>query len=146
MAHFVRLNDSNIVVENIVVSNNAIKDENGVESEAIGINWCRKFKKDSSGNWKQTSYNSNRGVYYNAGTNVPHADQSKLFRKTFAEVGFHYDPTNDWFYPNKPLASFVWSEEHWDYRPPQAVPDDTKQWNWDEDLYNSTGNGWVERT
>ena len=145
MAHFVKLDSNNIVVKNVVVHNDMLKDANGVESEAVGAHWLKKTLDDSDGNWIQTSFNSNRGVYYKDGTSVPHEDQSKLFRKTFAEVGFHYDPANDWFYPSKTLPSFIWSDEHWDYRPPQAVPDNSKQWDWDEALYNSTGNGWVER-
>ena len=46
----------------------------------------------------------------------------------------------------KYLDSFVWSDEHWDYRPPQAVPDDGQQYDWNEDQYQSTGNGWVVRS
>ena len=32
-------------------------------------------------------------------------------------------------------------DEHWDYRPPQVVPDDGQQYDWNEDQYQSTGNG-----
>ena len=31
-------------------------------------------------------------------------------------------------------------------RPPQAVPDDGQQYDWNEDQYQSTGNGWVVRS
>ena len=145
MAHYVKIVD-NVVTENIVVHNSCELDENGQASEAVGVAWVKNFKNDPDGTWLKTSFNSNRGVYYKDGTNVPHEDQSKLFRKTFAEVGFEYDPDNDWFKPKKYLDSFVWSDEHWDYRPPQAVPDDGQQYDWNENQYQSTGNGWVVRS
>ena len=47
MAHFAELDDSNIVKQVIVVSD---------DNEADGENWCKNFL---GGNWKQTSYNGN---------------------------------------------------------------------------------------
>lgn len=47
MAHFAELDDNNIVLRVIVVSD---------DNEADGENWCKNLL---GGNWKQTSYNNN---------------------------------------------------------------------------------------
>ena len=65
MAHFAQLDDDNKVINVIVVSNEDILDENGNESEAVGIAFCQKF---INGTWIQTSYNGNiRGKYAGIG-------------------------------------------------------------------------------
>ena len=43
MAHFAKLDDNNVVLQVIVVNNDDIKDNNGIESEAIGIGFCLKL-------------------------------------------------------------------------------------------------------
>lgn len=76
MAHFAKLNESNVVTEVIVVHNNELMD-NGVESEAKGIAFCKSlFGQDTR--WVQTSYNGN-------------------FRGTYAGVGYTYDAENNVF-------------------------------------------------
>jgi hypothetical protein len=80
MAHFAELDDTNKVVQVIVVNNNEILDENGQESEIKGIEFCNSILK---GNWIQTSYNGN-------------------FRGTFASVGMIYDPIQDIFLYENP--------------------------------------------
>jgi len=58
MAHFAELDENNIVLQVTVVNNSDILDENGNESEEIGI----QFNKNLLGQdtkWVQTSYNSN---------------------------------------------------------------------------------------
>ena len=40
MAHYAQLNESNIVTQVIVVSNDDCTDSNGVEVEEIGIAFC----------------------------------------------------------------------------------------------------------
>ena len=75
MAHFAQLGENNVVLQVIVISNNDIKDEQGNESEQVGIDFCKSlFGKDT--NWVQTSYNRN-------------------FRKNFAGPGHTYDPVLD---------------------------------------------------
>ena len=65
MAHFAQLDTDNKVINVIVVSNEDILDENGNESEALGIVFCQKF---INGTWIQTSYNGNiRGKYAGIG-------------------------------------------------------------------------------
>jgi hypothetical protein len=77
MAHFAELDASNIVQRVIVVNNEKLTDQHGVEHEHLGIDFChRLFGSDTR--WVQTSYNSN-------------------FRGTYAGIGFVYDPVQDIF-------------------------------------------------
>ena len=64
MAHFARVEDG-IVREVIVVNNEVLLDENGVEQESIGAAFCHDT---FGGEWVQTSYNANfRGKYAGSG-------------------------------------------------------------------------------
>jgi hypothetical protein len=64
MAHFARLENS-IVSEVIVINNEVLLDENGIEQESIGAQFCQDT---FGGEWVQTSYNGNfRGKYAGAG-------------------------------------------------------------------------------
>jgi hypothetical protein len=64
MAHFAKIEDG-IVREVIVVNNEVILDESGVEQEAIGSAFCADL---FGGTWVQTSYNANfRGKYAGVG-------------------------------------------------------------------------------
>jgi hypothetical protein len=74
MAHFAKLDQNNLVTEVIVVDNNELLD-NGIESEAKGIEFCVNLL---GGTWIQTSYNAN-------------------FRGIYAGIGMTYDPVNDVF-------------------------------------------------
>jgi hypothetical protein len=75
MAHFAELDESNTVVRVIVVHNNELLDENGMESEQKGIEFCVAHY---GGRWIQTSYNS-------------------TFRKKYAGIGYLYNETLDEF-------------------------------------------------
>jgi hypothetical protein len=74
MAHFAKIN-GNVVTQVIVVHNNELLDENGVESEARGVEFCKNL---FGGEWKQTSYNG-------------------TIRGTYAGIGYTYDPVADEF-------------------------------------------------
>ena len=77
MAHFARL-QNNIVTQVIVINNEVLLDENGIEQESIGAQFCADT---FGGEWKQTSYNGN-------------------FRGSFAGSGMIYDAELDEFkYP-----------------------------------------------
>lgn len=79
MAHFAELDENNVVKQVIVVHNNELLD-NGVESEAKGIQFCQSL---FGGNWIQTSYNGN-------------------IRKNYAGIGYTYDSVRNAFIPPKP--------------------------------------------
>lgn len=77
MAHFAELNQNNVVLRVLVVSNDDITDENGQEQEALGISFLQGlFGADTR--WVQTSYNGN-------------------FRGCYAGIGMTYDPVADIF-------------------------------------------------
>ena len=54
MAHFAELNHSNRVLRVVVVNNAVLLDDDGNESEQIGIDFCHSL---FGGVWKQTSFN-----------------------------------------------------------------------------------------
>jgi hypothetical protein len=117
MAHFAEIDDNNIILRVIVVSNQDTMDENGNEVEAIGIAFCENFL---GGRWIQTSYNKN-------------------FRVNYAGPGYTYDPTLDAFIPPKPYPSWIFNPTTCGWDPPMPKPDDGKFYNWDE-----TTLSWVE--
>jgi hypothetical protein len=64
MAHFARI-QSGVVAEVIVVANEVLLDENGIEQESIGAAFCADL---FGGEWVQTSYNAKfRGQFANPG-------------------------------------------------------------------------------
>ena len=98
MAHYAQLDENNIVTQVIVVSNEDLKDNNGVESEDIGIAFCKKLL-GAETNWKQTSYNNSIRVRY-------------------AGIGYSYNAELDAFIAPKPFASWVLNEETADWVSP----------------------------
>lgn len=127
MAHFAHLDNDNNVIRVVVVANSVLLDENGVEQESRGRNFLRKLYNISNAEFKQTSYNTRGGFYYDQNeNNVPvlSDDQSKAFRKNFAGVGMHYDEAKDAFIWNKPLStpSYVLNEIGGYWTPPVAYP------------------------
>ncbi len=121
MAHFAQIDEASIVLQVIVINNSEILDQNGVESEAVGVTFCRSlFGQDT--NWVQTSYNGN-------------------FRKNYAGIGYTYDVGRDAFIAPKPFPSWVLNEETCQWESPIPYPDDGKVYRWDEDTQQ-----WVEVT
>jgi hypothetical protein len=114
MAHFAKLNESNIVIQVIVVANEELL-ENGMELETKGIEFCKSL---FGGNWKQTSYNGNS-------------------RKQYAGIGHTYDVVNDVFISPKPFASWA-LDSNFDWQPPTPQPVEGR-WNWNEETLS-----WIE--
>ncbi len=112
MAHFVRLDSNNVVVETIVVPDEAVTDKNGQENEQLGIQWLKRLR-GGQGVWRKTSYNNSE-------------------RRTFAGIGYKYDTVNNVFIPPKPFESFVWNSSLEQWEPPVAMPEDSKTYHWDE--------------
>ena len=117
MAHFAQLDENNIVMNVIVVSNNELLDENGVEQESKGISFCQSLL---GGNWVQTSYNGN-------------------IRKNYAGIGYTYDATRDAFIPPQPFPSWTLVGETAQWKPPVDYPTDGKMYTWNEETTS-----WVE--
>jgi len=87
MAHFAELDENNIVTNVIVVHNNELLDESGIESEWKGIEFCIQH---FGGRWIQTSYNA-------------------TFRGIYAGIGYAYDETLDEFVA--PVVETEWETE-----------------------------------
>lgn len=116
MAHFAEIDSQGFVLRVIVVHNNELLDENGVEQESKGAEFCRNL---FGGTWLQTSYNAN-------------------IRKNYAGEGFTYDSTRDAFISPKPYASWVLNEKTCQWGAPVSLPADAgtgeppKRYSWDE--------------
>lgn len=121
MAHFVQLDENNIVTQVIVVANEDTADSNGVEAEEIGVAFCKKLL-GAETRWKQTSYNGN-------------------FRKRYAGVGYFWNEELSAFIPPKPFESWVLNEETADWESPVGpAPELTEEevearsfYKWDEE-------------
>ena len=135
MAHFAKIDENNVVTQVIVVSNDDIKDVNGVEVEEIGVAFCKKLL-GAETNWKQTSYNNN-------------------FRVRYAGISYTYNEELDAFIPPSPFPSWVLVEETADWQSPLgAAPELTEEqitsrsfYRWNEEAYQADNTtGWVLET
>lgn len=116
MAHFAQIDENGVVLQVIVVNNEDVLDENGQESETIGVNFCHNLL---GGDWVQTSYNDN-------------------FRKQYAAIGGRYLADADVFISEQPFPSWV-LDENYDWQAPVPYPDTGGHYYWDEDTLS-----WVE--
>jgi hypothetical protein len=119
MAHFAQLDESNVVLQVIVVSNDAINNEPFPQSEPTGIAFCQSLY-GANTKWAQTSYNAS-------------------FRKNYAGIGFTYDATLDAFVPPQPYPSWTLNQDTAQWVCPVAYPEDGKLYSWDESTQS-----WVE--
>ena len=135
MAHFAKIDENNVVTQVIVVSNDDIKDVNGVEVEEIGVAFCKKLL-GAETNWKQTSYNNN-------------------FRVRYAGIGYSFSEELNAFIPPSPFPSWVLVEETADWVSPLgAAPTLTEEqitsrsfYRWNEEAYQADNTtGWVLET
>jgi hypothetical protein len=108
MAHFAKLDDTNIVLEVYVVNNNVLDPNN---EEQSGIEFLTEWSGGYS-QWKQTSYNG-------------------TFRKQFAGIGYLYDPIADVFIAPQPFPSWTLDQNH-DWQPPKPKPGGIF-WYWNEE-------------
>jgi hypothetical protein len=123
MAHFVELDENNIVTRAIVVSNEDTHDVNGIENEELGVAYCRRLFGLGT-NWKQTSYNGNIRVRY-------------------AGIGYTYDAGLDAFISPKPYPSWILDPTTTEWKAPVPMPEVTPEefaagyyYTWDEDNQN----------
>lgn len=110
MAHFAEIGLDNLVQQVIVVNNTELLDENGLEQEALGQQFCRQLL---GGTWIQTSYNAQ-------------------FRKNFAGVGYTYDSQRDAFIPPQLYPSWVLEDATCQWQAPTPLPEDGNQYTWNE--------------
>jgi hypothetical protein len=119
MAHFAQIDENNIVTQVIVVNNLELIDDDGNESEAKGIAFCKSI---FDGEFVQTSYN-------------------KSYRKNYAGVGFTYDSTRDAFIAPKPYESWSLNEDTciWEAPVPKPEPmiDYYHEWNEEDQAWDA---------
>lgn len=113
MAHFAQI-ENNIVTKVVVINNKETANEQGVEIEQIGIDFCSNLL---GGTWLQTSYNGN-------------------IRKNYAGIGYAYDEGLDAFIAPKPYASWVLDETTAQWKAPVDYPNDGKGYSWNEETKN----------
>jgi hypothetical protein len=89
MAHFAKLDETDTVLEVIVVDDNWLKDDNGIESETKGIAALHAWS--GHPRWVQTSYNNRIRVRY-------------------AGVGYKFDRVRNAFISPKPHPSWIFDE------------------------------------
>ena len=109
MAHFAQL-ENNVVTQVIVVANQDILNEQGQESEELGIAFCSNLL---GGTWKQTSYNAR-------------------IRKNYAGIGYTYDETLDAFIAPKPFNSWVLDQDKAQWKAPVDYPTEEGRFTWNE--------------
>lgn len=151
MANFAKLLN-NVVITVVVVNNEVLLDENGIEQEQKGIDFLRNIYKEPLAEWKQTSYNTIGGIHSSG-------DNSKAFRKNYAGVGMIYDSVKDCFYSPKQYENWIFNEFEAVFYPPIEVPNNLKvivdnvevelrnlNWNQEqnrwENFYNTTSYIW----
>lgn len=109
MAHFAELDSNNIVQRVLVVNNSDIIDNNGEESEQIGVLFLQKlFGNDTI--WKQTSYNNK-------------------FRHKYGAIGYTYREDLDAFISPSPYPSWIFNQTTLEWDPPIPKPDDFNDGN-----------------
>jgi hypothetical protein len=119
MSHFAKLNGNNVVIFVTV----GRQEDDGKEVE---------LSERTGDTYKQTSYNTIGGVYYDSTTREPATDQSKAYRKNFAGLGYYYDEDLDAFIPPKPFDSWVLDEETCLWNAPVPYPTDGLTYFWNE--------------
>ncbi len=118
MASFAQLDDNNVVINVIKIPNDDdILDENGNESEALGIAKCKSLFGGNDSNWKQTFFGENPR------------------RFNVAIIKGSYDPQNDVFIPPQIWPSWVIDTSTYNWTAPIPRPADTdlpEEWVWEE--------------
>jgi hypothetical protein len=119
MANFAKIGLNGKVIEIQSVVNEVLHDSNGVEQEAIGIDFLTKLTGWAI--WKQTSYNAN-------------------FRKNYAGIGYTYDEDRNAFIPKKSFNSWILNEDTCRWEAPVAMPttelEENQYYSWNESIIN----------
>jgi hypothetical protein len=129
MASFAKIENNTVIAVHSVV-NEVLKDSNGIEQEAIGVQFLKNLYNDPEAIWKQTSYNTQGNIHSLGGT---------PFRKNHAGIGYIYDSQRDAFIPPKPYNSWVLNEDTCNWDAPIPMPNDVsidRRYTWNEETKN----------
>lgn len=121
MAYFAELDENDIVLRVIAVSDNELLDNDGNEIEQKGIDFCVNL---FGGKWLQTSYNT---------TANEHTKGKTPFRKNFAGIGSIYYLEQNGFSLAQPFSSWILNEDTLVWECPIPYPKDDKKYLWDEE-------------
>lgn len=129
MPYFAELNENNEVIAVLYLTDDQILDENGNESEQLGIDHLH-FHHGADRRWVRTSYGGN-------------------FRGQYAGIGFTYDENLDIFVCPQPYPSWILNTQNGSWDPPYPPPVLTNQqildeveYEWDESEHQLNNNGW----
>jgi hypothetical protein len=118
MSHFAEIDNNNIVLRVLVVSNSQEHRGQDFLANDLGL----------GGTWIQTSYNTLGGVNINGGTPL---------RKNYAGYGYTYDPVLDAFIPPKPFDSWILNQDTCIWYAPTPMPViEGKYYYWSEEDLN----------
>jgi hypothetical protein len=129
MASFAKIGLNSKVIEILSINNEVLHDSNGIEQEAIGIDFLTKLTGYPV--WKQTSYNTRAGLHTEGG--IP-------LRKNHAGIGDTYDEDRDAFITKKPFNSWVLNENTCQWIAPINLPteelEENQYYSWNESIIN----------
>jgi hypothetical protein len=108
MAHFAKIENGTVTQVNVI------------DEDYFAENRETRY----TGQWVQTSYNTQGGVHLLGGTPL---------RKNYAGIGYTYDEARDAFIPPKPFNSWLLNETTCLWDAPVAYPTDGKRYTWNED-------------
>lgn len=111
MAYFAELDDNNVVIRVVAVSNNDAPDP--APNDQAGNDFLNSL--GLTGRWIQTSYNNR-------------------IRKQYAGIGYRYDPDADVFIAPQPFPSWTLDHNH-DWQPPVPMPNGKHYWNEDDQTW-----------
>ena len=131
MAHFAEIDTGNRVLRVVAVDNRQLLDEDGNESEDLGIDF---LKKHGAGEWRQTSYNTRSGVHKLGG--VP-------MRANYAGIGWLWSEEHTIFHPPQPYPSWILNVANGEWVPPVPRPKGEWDWNEDEQKWDKKDLTWV---
>jgi hypothetical protein len=116
MAHFAQLDQNNVVLKVVNVGNDVVQYNGDPEGEIYCINT---FGGGNGITWKQTSYNTENGIYYLPNTNPKQVgpDQSKAFRFNFAGKNMVYYLDRNAFIDAQPYASWTLGADNFWHAP-----------------------------
>jgi hypothetical protein len=111
MAHFAKIENGTVTQVNVI------------DEDYFAENRETRY----TGQWVQTSYNTQGGVHLLGGTPL---------RKNYAGVGYTYDEARDAFYAPQPYPSWTLNEDTCLWESPVPMPTDDKMYTWNEDNQN----------
>lgn len=122
MATFAELDDNNCVVQVVVINDEDCLDENGNESEEVGVAFCQSLY---GGRWLQTSINTRGNVHYMPDGVTPSGQPP--FRANYGSVGSVYVAERDVFVNPKPYDWYRFDPVMLDWYCPHDIDPETGQ-------------------